>query len=75
MSFLPSGLSTVFRAADFGVSSRNIPLQFGGAVFLRRDEMKGSVKFITNFILQVLGLCGIYSLASTIDMYRHGIDK
>jgi len=72
---MPSGLSTIFRAGDFGVSSSNIPLQFGGAVFLRRDERKGSAKFINNFILQVLRLCGIYSLASPIDIHRHGMDK
>lgn len=75
MSFLPRGLSAVFRAGDFGVSSRNIPLQFVGEVFLRRDERKRSAKFINNFILQVLGLCGIYSLASTIDIHLYGIDN
>jgi hypothetical protein len=62
---LPSGLWAIFRVGDFGVSSRNIHLQFVGELFLGRDERKRSAKPINNFILQVLSLCVIYSLAST----------
>jgi hypothetical protein len=46
-----------------------------GELFLRKDERKRCAKFINNFILQVLDLCGDYSLASTIDIHLHGIQK
>ena len=76
VSFLPSGLSPIFRAGDFGVSSRNIPVLFVGEVVLRRDEIKRSIKFINNSIQQVrLGLYGIYCSASTVHIHLHGVDN